>query len=84
MYLSILLLIDRYVFSVCHYQKLRQQKHFSVCIPEYTVSKFTDYGNCWDKCLHSIIVLAHEHALQSDSTAVSTRLLISLYICQSC
>ena len=28
--------VNRCVFSVCHYQKLRQQNHSSVCIPEYT------------------------------------------------
>lgn len=65
-------------------KKSVQQKTFFYMYPGvHIVSKFTPGGKLLgQRCLHSIIVLDGENALQSDSTAVCTRLLISLHICQ--
>ena len=70
-------------WRVGHYEiDIIAQRYDTLHFIEVKTRKVGGWQTPYEKCLHSIIVLAHEHALQSDSTAVSTRLLISLYICQ--
>lgn len=83
MYLSILLLLDRYVFPIFIIENQMQHTNFLLYVSLSTVSKCIPGGKLLgQKHLHSTIVWDHKNALQSDSAAVYTRLLISLRICQ--